>query len=199
MTYSNKAIQYLGVKEGTKRHHEIIDYYNNNIRPLPRGYRMKYTDSWCACFVSVILEQCKAIEPPLECSVKLMADNARKKHQTFKDLPQINDIIVYDWKNDGSLNHVGFIYDIQGDMLSVIEGNYSNMVKIRKISTTSSEIECYIRVKQYEETPGNMIDKMAIDVIRGKYGIGKTRKELLGVYYKDVQKRVNELMKKKEG
>lgn len=40
------------------------------------------------------------------------------------------------------------------------------------------------------------LDKIARDVIQGKYGNGETRKEKLGVLYDDVQKRVNEIYRK---
>lgn len=40
------------------------------------------------------------------------------------------------------------------------------------------------------------IDKIALDVIRGKYGNGAERKKKLGSIYDIVQKRVNEILKK---
>lgn len=43
------------------------------------------------------------------------------------------------------------------------------------------------------------IDALAQDVIKGKYGVGKERKDLLGEDYAEVQKRVNELMKDSSG
>ena len=46
----------------------------------------------------------------------------------------------------------------------------------------------------YTET--TTIDKLANDVIAGKFGNGETRKEKLGVLYDDVQKRVNEIYRK---
>lgn len=41
------------------------------------------------------------------------------------------------------------------------------------------------------------IDKLALDVIRGKYGNGKQRREALGDLYSVVQKRANEMLKGK--
>lgn len=40
------------------------------------------------------------------------------------------------------------------------------------------------------------VEKLANEVIRGNFGNGQTRKDLLGENYAEVQKRVNELMKK---
>ena len=39
------------------------------------------------------------------------------------------------------------------------------------------------------------LDKIARDVIQGKYGNGETRKKNLGILYDDVQSRVNEIYK----
>ena len=41
------------------------------------------------------------------------------------------------------------------------------------------------------------LDKIARDVIQGKYGNGETRKKNLGILYDDVQKRVNQILSKK--
>lgn len=41
----------------------------------------------------------------------------------------------------------------------------------------------------------NDIESLAMEVIRGEYGNGQTRKDLLGSYYQQVQDRVNQLMK----
>lgn len=47
------AEKYLGAAEADGGHQPIIDLYNS-IRPLPRGYRMRYADPWCAAFVSAV-------------------------------------------------------------------------------------------------------------------------------------------------
>lgn len=58
-TILNHAKSYLGTVQGDVKHKEIIDKYNA-IAPLPVGYRMKYTDDWCAAFVTVIGDLSKA-------------------------------------------------------------------------------------------------------------------------------------------
>lgn len=52
------------------------------------------------------------------------------------------------------------------------------------------------RIKGVDEPASLDIDKIALDVIRGKYGNGTERKKKLGNMYDIVQKRVNELLKK---
>ena len=58
------AKSYLGVVEGTKKHHDIIDYYNTKIKPLPQGYKVKYTDAWCATFASVCMQKAEVNKAP---------------------------------------------------------------------------------------------------------------------------------------
>lgn len=200
ITYSEKAKQYIGVRQGSKQHKAIIDYYNQ-LRPLPQGYKMKYTDSWCACFVSVILDMCKGVKIPYECSCKRMLDLCKKNKQVIASTQggEVNNIIFYDWKNDGTVNHVGIISGVSDSAYTVIEGNKSKMVGVRTIRKDDNEIEAIARVLQEtdaQKPTNDLITTLAYDVIRGKYGTGKTRKQLLGEYYSEVQTRVNEILKK---
>ena len=56
--YVDYAITYLGCKESDgSRHKKIIDLYNSHT-PLAQGYKMKYTDAWCACYVSAMAIGC---------------------------------------------------------------------------------------------------------------------------------------------
>lgn len=205
-TFSQFALDFVGTKQGDKRHKQIIDGYNNKCNPLPRGYRVKYSDNWCATFVSYVLTMCNAINPPLECSCYYMTKLATKNKQIVKT-PKINDLIIYDWGNNGTLDHVGIIYKIVGNTLYVVEGNKSKQVGTRTIDKSNKEIECFIRVKQEKATPATAtpatktinLEKVAKDVIKGVYGDGQKRKDKitsLGYDYKEVQKLVNEILKK---
>lgn len=49
------------------------------------------------------------------------------------------------------------------------------------------------------ELTKNDVENLAKEVIRGQYGDGQTREDLLGENYAEVQKRVNELMKGSTG
>lgn len=46
-----QAQSWIGCKEADGSHKKIIDLYNNH-KPLARGYKVKYTDAWCATFAS---------------------------------------------------------------------------------------------------------------------------------------------------
>ena len=74
----SEAISHIGVKEGSVLHHKIIDRYNSR-RPLPRGYAVKYTDAWCATFISylaIIMGYTDII--PVECGCPQMIELAKK-------------------------------------------------------------------------------------------------------------------------
>ena len=60
----------------------------------------------------------------------------------------------------------------------------------------STEAKKFIdsNIKSEDLTPEN-IEKLAKEVIRGGFGNGQERKDLLGEHYATIQKRVNELMK----
>ena len=203
-SFSKFAPEFVGTRQNSKTHKQIIDGYNHNCKPLPRGYRVKYSDNWCATFVSYVLLMCNAINPPLECSCYYMSKLATKNKQVVKT-PKVNDLIIYDWNNNETLDHVGIIYKIVGNTLYVVEGNKSKQVGTRTIDKTNKEIECFIRVKQNgatDETPKNKttdLEKVAKNVINGVYGNGQERKDkllCLGYDYKEVQKLVNEILKK---
>lgn len=207
------ASTFYGAYQGDKKHKKIIDGYNS-IRPLPRGYMMKYTDAWCAAFVSYIAKLSGAKNFPYECSCYYMYQQAKKNKQVVKT-PKVGYLVLYDWKNDTTINHVGIITAIEGSKLTVIEGNYSRMVRGRIIDLNNTEIECFIKVEyntlkeQIKETVDTIttpkelvitdeINEIVNDVIRGKYGNGRERKEkitALGYDYAYIQKIVNLKMK----
>ena len=49
----NQAKAWLGYNEADGSHRAIIDLYNTQ-NPRPRGYKVTYTDAWCATFVSAV-------------------------------------------------------------------------------------------------------------------------------------------------
>lgn len=205
MNYSDLARRFLGTKEGSQQHHHIIDEYNK-IKPLPNGYRMTYRDAWCACFVSYVLYKCGAVKAPYSASANDMRSKAIHYGEYRREGPKVNDIVFYDWKQNGHIDHVGIVAKVDGNTIEVIEGNKSDQVGKRIIDKHSSSIAGYATVPQ--KTPAKKpktdhekeIVGIAHDVIKGKYGNGKTRIALLkkrGVDPQEVQNKVNELLRSK--
>lgn len=134
------AMHFLGRKEADGSHKEIIDIYNS-IVPLPNGFRMKYTDPWCAAFVSAVAWVCKLVSiifPSASCPDMVSKYKAAGRWmETDSYMPQIGDVVFYDWNdsgqgdNTGTPDHVGIVCEVFASSFNVIEGNASDMVKIR--------------------------------------------------------------------
>lgn len=132
-----KAVQWLGRNEANGSHKEIIDVYNE-IRPLPRGYRMKYTDPWCAAFVSAVAQALgltHIIFPECGCDAMIALYKAAGRYTARESgiVIQPGDLIFYDWNKDGSSDHVGIIIEITASGYRVIEGNKSDSVSTRTV------------------------------------------------------------------
>lgn len=147
MTYAECALQFVGVKQGSKKHKKIVDSYNM-IKPLPRGYKVKYNDNWCATFVSYVLKTCGVQENVFECGAERMRRKFNKLKKLLKDPTKgkKNDIIFYDWQSDGWSDHVGIIYKTDKKYYYVVEGNKNKRVETRTVDKTSSIIRAIGRV-----------------------------------------------------
>ena len=148
------ANSYLDSKKGSDRHKEIINIYNSII-PLPVGYRVKYTDQWCAAFTSAIfwLTYESKIDFPYECSCERMRKLAFEKGIWVEEdgyMPQVGDVILYDWQdngigdNCGYPDHVGIVDSTYEHAFRVIEGNYHDSVGHRYLSKDYKYIRGFI-------------------------------------------------------
>ena len=203
-----QAQSWIGRKEANGTHKAIIDVYNAH-KPLARGYKVKYTDSWCATFVSAVaikLGYTSII--PTECSCQNMIDLFKKAGiwvENENRTPKAGDIIFYDWEDSGKgdakgwSDHVGIVEKVSGGKITVIEGNYSNAVKRRTISVNGKYIRGYGVPKYDKETTAKKsINAIAKEVIAGKWGNGADRQKRLekaGYNYREVQKVVNGLLR----
>lgn len=147
-----QAWSWKGRREADGSHREIIDIYNR-ITPRPRGYTLQYTDAWCAGFVSAVAQACGLtayIYP--ECGCGPMIELYRKAGRWMEDdayLPQPGDVIFYDWQdsgagdNRGQPDHVGLVYAVDGELITVIEGNISDSVDTRTLFVDNRYIRGY--------------------------------------------------------
>lgn len=152
----NQAKSWIGCKESNGSHKKIIDVYNSQ-KSLARGYIAKYTDSWCAIFVSACAVKCGATDIiPTECSCGNMIELMKKKGIWIEDdniTPKAGDIIMYDWDNkDGWPEHVGIVEKVSGKTITVIEGNKSDAVGRRTITVGNASIRGYGRPKYKAST-----------------------------------------------
>ena len=225
------ASSWLGTRENTAKHQEMLSIYNAQ-RPLPRGWKMKVTDFWCAAFVSTVSLQCGLRDiMPTECGCPSMIRLYQEIGRWIEDdayVPSPADVIFYDWQdsgvgdNVGQSDHVGIVVGCTDGMMTIIEGNCDNAVKLRQIAVNARFIRGYgcpdyaskaddaepqpepeptptpqpEPEKPAEETTVDpFITAKAREVINGKWGNGQARKDALAAWFvKTVQDEVNRLM-----
>ena len=196
------AKKYLGCKESDGTHKKIIDIYNAH-KPLARGYAVKYTDAWCATFVSAVAILCGLTDiMPTECSCAKMLELYKQKGRWKEDdsyTPKIADVVMYDWgdsgngDNTGSPDHVGIVVYISGNTMKILEGNISDSVNYRTLSVNGKYIRGYClpdyaskagEVKPEVETPVEPAAKpsTATTEVRAKDGARGFSQPLAGTY-----------------
>lgn len=157
---------WMGKKESNGSHKVIIDLYNSH-KPLARGYKVKYTDAWCATFVSAVAIKTNLTNIiPTECSCNQMIALFKKLGSWVEDdayVPNIGDVIFYDWDdngkgdNVGTSDHVGYVTACDGKNFEVTEGNMNDVVGKRKMQINGKYIRGY-GVPNYE----SMADKTQV-------------------------------------
>lgn len=143
---------WLGYSEANGKFKAIIDLYNTQ-KPLPVGYKVQYTDEWCATTVTaagmaaglsdIILGECS-------CSRMIALYQAAGRWQESDAYrPQPGDIIMYDWQdtgagdNTGAPDHVGIVEKVVGTTITIIEGNKGEAVTRRTMAVGGRYIRGY--------------------------------------------------------
>lgn len=147
---------WYGCKESNGSHKPIIDLYNS-CKPLARGYAVKYTDAWCATYVSAVAIKAGLTDIiPRECGCGKYIELAKQMGIWVENdayIPQSADIILYDWDdngvgdNTGNPDHIGIVVSVSGSTIKVIEGNMSNAVGYRNIAVNSKYIRGFVTPK----------------------------------------------------
>ena len=225
------ASAWLGTQEGSARHAELLNIYNAQ-RPLPRGTRMLASWPWCAAFVSTVSLQCDMRDiMPTECGCPSMIRLYQEIGRWIEDdayTPSPADVVFYDWQdsgvgdNVGQSDHVGIVVACTDGMMTIIEGNCDNAVKLRQIAVNARFIRGYgcpdyasksdgeepqpepaptptpqpEPEKPAEETTVDpFITEKAREVINGKWGNGQARKDALAAWFVNaVQDEVNRIL-----
>lgn len=143
------AKAWIGCNEADGSHRQIVDVYNSH-RPLARGYALKYTDAWCAGFVSAVAIKLGLTDiMPTEVGVWNMIELYRKLgrwQESDSYVPKPGDVIMYAWSDNGvgdctsGASHVGIVVACDGKTITVIEGNKANAVGYREIAVNGRYI-----------------------------------------------------------
>lgn len=147
------AEAFVGIKRGSTEHKHIVDVYNST----QGGYRMSYTEPWCATFVSAIGIMCglnNIIFKSASCTNMIAQyKNAERWIEDDTYIPNIGDIVMYYW-GDGTNyattdqknnpNHVGIVVKVYNGGFDVVEGNMTvngvSSVGIRKMKVNGRYI-----------------------------------------------------------
>ena len=173
------AKSWIGRKESNGTHKMIIDVYNAH-KPLARGYKVKYTDSWCATFISALAIKLGYTDIiPTECGCQQMIDLFKKLGcwvENENRVPNVGDILFYDWQdngvgdNKGWSDHVGIVESVSNGKITIIEGNFSNMVKRRVLDVNGKYIRGYGVPKYDKEVVKDLLE------VDGEWGRDTTLK-----------------------
>ena len=158
----NIMLGWKDAKQGSARHKEIIDLYNT-LSPLPRGYKLTYTDAWCAgTWSAAAVKAGYTAIMPVECSCYYLIERAKAMGIWIEDdtyVPDPGDGILYDWDdgpnyattdNKGAPEHVGAVWKVENGIIYVIEGNKNNAVGIRELPINGRYIRGFICPKYTE-------------------------------------------------
>lgn len=206
---------WIGLKRSDRSHAPIIDAYNGN-KPLPRGYKVTYTDAYCATTTSAAAIKAGYTDIiPVECSCYYLIEKAKDMgiwQENDAYIPKPGDEVLYDWDdganfattdNQGTPEHVGMVEAISGSTIRVMEGNMSGgVVGRRNLQINGRYIRGFIcpnyASKATEKAPEKSIDEIATEVLAGRWGNNPERKQRLeaaGYNYEAVQAVVNQKAK----
>lgn len=164
------ARAWLGFNEHDGTHKIIIDKYNSHY-PLAQNYKVQYTDSWCATFVSACAIQAGMFDIiPTECGCERQINLFKKIGSWVEDdsiVPEPGYIIYYYWKDNGVgdctgfADHVGIVEECDGLFITVIEGNKNDSVSRRTIPVNGRYIRGY-GVPKYDKANGASVPQQAV-------------------------------------
>lgn len=202
-----QAIAWLGKNGKDGSHKAIIDIYNAH-KPLARSYKVKYTDAWCATFVSAVAIKLGYTDIiPTECSCNEMIKLFKKLGTFVEDdsvKPNPGDIIFYDWDDNGvgnctgGVEHTGIVEKVVGGTITVIEGNYGNAVKRRTLKVNGKHIRGY-GMPKYDAEPAKVTKvtaevgaknflktlsgtyKVTASALNVRHGAGTTKKKMVAI------------------
>lgn len=205
---------WVGRNEKDGSFKKIIDIYNNS--KYSSAYKMKYTDSWCACtWSAVAISLGYDAIMPIDVSCGRLIEKAKKMGIWVENdayVPSIGDAVLYDWDDKGTGDctgwpeHIGTVtYVNKGQKYFVVtEGNYSDAVKTRTVGFNARFIRGFITPKYDKESTVseknldvNKTKLVALEVIKGEWGDGAARTKNLknaGFDPVEIQNEVNKIL-----
>jgi len=149
---------WVGGKRGDAKHADILATYNGHT-PLPKNYKVQVGDAYCATTVSAAwIKAGVESVAVLECSCSRMMELAKAKGiwvEDDKHIPKPGDAVIYDWQdgkdyaatdNKGVPDHVGIVEKVEGNTMTIIEGNMTpgNYVGRRSLAVNGRYIRGFV-------------------------------------------------------
>lgn len=133
-----EALKYIDYNEANGKADEFLYKWHSSSRQT----------GWCAAFVSYVMEQVskntnsevpnwyQEIENQYwQVNVHRAAEKAGALIE--QDQAQSGDIVLFDYDGDGTMQHIGIVYAIEGNTMYTIEGNSGNRVKVNEYDLTN--------------------------------------------------------------
>ena len=204
--YVNKALSWLGTKEKSAGHKQIVADYN---KACDRGRKADINTPWCAVFVGAVAQETDNVLKdgygvPVDCSCGTgshsLIEKAKKAGVWVENddyNPRIGDLIIYDWADSGKgddktgHDHVGIVTKA-GNPFTVTEGNRKDSVSNRTVKVNAQFTRGFIAVKFVDEatpapapepTPAPACERYKVTGVRTNLRIRKepsTAAEVIG-------------------
>lgn len=161
--YLNVWRSWVGFSEANGKFKQIIDLYNS-MKPLPRGYAVKYTDEWCDTTVSAAAIKAGCVDlVGRECGCEEHVKIFKSMGIWIEDgtiTPHPGDIILFNWDssvqpNNGYSDHIGVVESVSNGKITTIEGNKGEAVARRVLSVGNGNIRGFARPKWAAASSGN--------------------------------------------
>ena len=167
---------WIGKSRAKGTHKDIIDLYNS-YTPRARGYKVTYTDDYCATTVSAAFIACNAVSliGGTECGVERFIEDVFKKSGIWIEdgtiTPKAGDIICYNWDdstqpNDGWADHIGIVESVNMNVTPnkfvVIEGNMNGVVGRRNVNVGWGNIRGFARPKYAQKSEQKQVTPITV-------------------------------------
>lgn len=157
--YIQTAEKFKGVKIGSAKHKDIVAAFN---LVKPDGWAMNYTAPWCATSASAwaIMAFGQKLAKkyfPLSANCGTIIEKAKRMGiwvESDRWVPNVGSWLLYDWNdsgagdNKGVPDHVGVCCQIDGNRITVIEGNKGTpgVVGLRSVVVNGRYIRGYVAI-----------------------------------------------------
>jgi len=163
--FVNKALSWLGTKEGSKGHRQLVSDYN---KACDKGRKADASTPWCALFIGAVAQETDnvlkdGIGVPVDCSCGTGSHSLMEKAKACGTWvendgynPIVGDIIIYDWKDSGKgedttgHDHTGIVTKA-GNPFTVTEGNKSDSVSNRSVKVDAKFTRGFITPRFADE------------------------------------------------